>query len=205
MPKTQEKAVIDNGEVYVLQAGTPIFVKTADICAMTGKSNQWVGQLASQGIINKSKTPHGVFYNLRDTMHSYCAMLESRFGDAATAGLDAERLEAEVKLKKAKATVAELEAKELQGKMHRSEDVANMTEDLIFTIRGALLALPGRLAVDVSAAGTAADAAEVIKREVYKVMTELSRYRYDSAKYEERVRERRSWSAAELHNLEDGE
>jgi len=77
--------------------------------------------------------------------------------------------------------------------MHRSEDVAAMTEDLIFAIRGMLLALPGRLAVDVATAKEAAEAAEIIRQEVYKVMEEISHYQYDPKKYEERVRDRMRW------------
>ena len=79
--------------------------------------------------------------------------------------------------------------------MHRSEDVAALTEDLIYTIRSSLMALPGRLAVDVVDAQTPAEASEIIRREVYAVMNELSRYRYDPKKYEERVRTRKNWEA----------
>ena len=74
-----------------------------------------------------------------------------------------------------------------------SEDVAAMTEDLIYTIRGSLMALPGRLAMDVAAVSTAAEASEIIRKEVYEIMIDLSRYKYDPAKYEERVRTRRDW------------
>ena len=77
--------------------------------------------------------------------------------------------------------------------MHRSEDVAAMTEDLIYTIRGSLMALPGRLAVDVTAVQTAAEAADIIRTEVFMLMQELSQYRYDPQKYEERVRDRMKW------------
>ena len=93
-----------------------------------------------------------------------------------------------------KATIAKLEAEELKGTMHRAEDVAALTEDLVYTIRGALNALPGRLAVDVAAVSTPAEASEVIRKEVSKVMRELAGYHYDPKKYEERVRERRDWS-----------
>ena len=58
---------------------------------------------------------------------------------------------------------AKAEADELQGKMHRSEDVAAMTTDLIYAIRGAMMALPGRLAVDVASANSPAEAAEIIR------------------------------------------
>ena len=69
-----------------------------------------------------------------------------------------------------------------------------MTEDLVYTIRSALIALPGRVAIDVAAVNSSAEASEVIRKEVHKVMRELANYHYDPKKYEERVRARRSWS-----------
>ena len=51
-----------------------------------------------------------------------------------------------------KPSLQKMEVEELKGKLHRSEDVEGFTEDLIYTIRDALLSLPGRLSVDVTAA-----------------------------------------------------
>ncbi len=194
MAKAKEAALIEGGNVYILQAGTPIFVKTADICSMIGKSNQWVGQLTSQGTLNKSATRHGAYYNLIDTIRAYCEMLEER-SDATPVDEEDEKIEksrrkADAKIKTSKAVIAELQAKEMQGKMHRSEDVAKMTEDLIYAIRGALIALPGRVSLEVAALSDPAEVSVVIQREVFKIMEELSEYRYDSKKYEERVRAR---------------
>ena len=115
-----------------------------------------------------------------------------------------ERLEAELSIKKANAIMKVLEAKELQGKMHRSEDVAAMTEDLVYTIRGMLLALPGRLAIDVANTDDPAEAADLIRKEVYAIMEELSQYRYDPKKYEQRVRERRRWDIEEDGESDEG-
>lgn len=196
IPVKKPEAVIEDGTVYILRAGTPVYIKTADICAMTGKSNQWIGQLVSQGTLRKHSTAHGSLFELADTMRAYCEMLEARTGPEMSEQEQRRseaRSAADVTLKVAKAQIAKLEADELSGKMHRSEDVAAMTEDLIYTIRGALMALPGRLAVDVCDVKTPAEASEVIRKEVYAVMGELSQYRYDPKKYEERVRERRKW------------
>ena len=102
---------------------------------------------------------------------------------------------AEATLKHSKAKIAKLEAEELEGKMHRSEDVEAMTADLLYAVRGALIALPGRLAVDVAQAQTAAEASEVIRQEVNKVLKEISQYKYDPLKYEERVRKRMDWDS----------
>lgn len=185
-------AEIRDGAVYILQAGTKVYLKTADMCAMTGKSNQWIGQLASQGVLFKVQTAHGNLYEMHDAVKAYIGNLEERQAseDDKEADLKKKQLTAEVSMKQSKALIASLDAKERQGKMHRSEDVAAMTEDLIYAIRGALLALPGRLAVDVLDAETAAEASEIIRNEVYQIMEELSGYEYDPAKYEERVRDR---------------
>ena len=155
MAKAKEAAIIENGNVYILQAGTPIFVKTADICSMVGKSNQWIGQLTSQGTLNKSATPHGAYFCVADTIRAYCDMLEERAEpsptDEESEKIEKDRRKADASIKAAKAIIAGLEAKERQGKMHRSEDVAAMTEDLLFAVRGNLLALPGRLSIEAAA------------------------------------------------------
>ena len=57
-----------------------------------------------------------------------------------------------------------------------------------------LMALPGRLAVDTAAAATAAEASEIIRAEVYKVLEELAGYKYDPDEYARRVRDREGWT-----------
>ena len=201
MAAKKQDVVVEDGAVYVLRAGTPVYVKTADICSMTGKSNQWIGQLVAQGTLHKRSTPHGSLFDITEAVRAYCSMLEARAGPAKTE----EEIKQEIKQEKAKAAnIAKAEADELQGKMHRSEDVAAMTTDLIYAIRGAMMALPGRLAVDVASANSPAEAAEIIRREVNKAMRELSNYRYDPKKYEERVRERRAWEADSGRDADDG-
>lgn len=194
MAKESKPAVIEKNSVYVLQAGMPVFLKTADICAITGKSNQWIGQLTSQGVLHKTKTKHGSLYELQPCLKAYCEMLEERAEDRSDnpdiEKLEIEKRRADVKAKKAKATMAELEMKELQGKMHRSEDVADMTADLIYAIRGAILALPGRLSIDLASISEPAEISARIQKEVYLLMDELSSYKYDPEKYRERVKER---------------
>ncbi len=191
----KEEIAVENGRVYVLRAGMPLYVKTADLCAMTGKSNQWIGQLTAQGILNKETTAHGPMYELRKSFKDYCDMLTERAPerDEDAEATERKRMEAESKIKQAKAVIAVMEASELQGKMHRSEDVADLVSDLIYAIRGMLIALPGRLAVDVAASEDAAEAAIIIRDEVHKLMEELSKYKYDPRKYEEKVRERKAW------------
>ena len=164
-------------------------VSTTELASILGVTARRVQQMAQDGTIIAVK--RGSF-NLAESVQRYIAFLSSKDKDISQQ--DKAKQDAELRIKTAKAIISELEAEELQGEMHRSEDVAAMTEDLIYAIRGMIVSLPGRLAVDVAAAQTPAEISEIIRKEVYKVMNELSQYKYDPKKYEERVRERRSWS-----------
>ena len=194
-----EKKIADikDGVVYILQPGTPVYIRTADVSAMTGRTRQRIEQLVSDGALIRTPTSHGSMFNLRDTMKSYLSSIEDRIEEQTEDDkkIERKRKKSEAILKASKATIASLEAQERSGKMHRSEDVAAMTEDMVYAIRSSLLALPGRLAVDVVSAKDTAEASEIIRKEIYSVMEELSQYRYDPKKYEERVRERLNMDA----------
>lgn len=99
MAAKKQDVVVEDGAVYVLRAGTPVYVKTADICSMTGKSNQWIGQLVAQGTLHKRSTPHGSLFDITEAVRAYCSMLEARAGPAKTE----EEIKQEIKQEKAKA------------------------------------------------------------------------------------------------------
>lgn len=178
---------------------SPGYCKAEDLASLFGLTGQWINQLTRDGVLKKRDTPAGKRYNVVESTRSYVQYLRDKAAGRGEKGIpeskELEKFDAEVRIKQAKAQIAELEAQELQGTMHRSEDVAALTEDLLYTVRDSLLALPGRLAVDVSRVTAAAEAAEIIKREVYLVMQDLSSYAYDPKKYAERVRERMDWQA----------
>ena len=203
----KEVATIQDGAVYIHSAGTPVYRKTADICAMTGKSNQWIGQLTSQGSITKRSTPFGQMYDDTATMLAYINLLEARAKEAAEKALSPEfkaRNDAEISFKKSKAVKAGLEAKELMGKMHRAEDIEYMVSELLYALRNMILALPGRLAIDMSNISDPAEASERIHAEVCILLEEMTNYKYDPKKYEELVRERLNWDDVEDGVDDDG-
>lgn len=166
-------------------------VTSSELACVLGITGRNLRQLVEDGQLEKSD---GHFL-LCESVQRYVAFKSRKEKDDEEQRLDKARRTAEVTLRASKAQIAKLEADELRGKMHRSEDVAAMTEDLIYTVRGSLMALPGRLAVDVAAAATPAEAAEIIRKEVHALMRELANYEYSPEKYEERVRERKNWEA----------
>lgn len=180
-------------------------VDSKTIAAIFGVDPRRVQQLAKEGVITATKEGHANRYDLLPTIQRYIRYLSDKAnGRESISKKDAEtegrRLEAEADLKRSKADMAALQLKELEGKMHRSEDVEAVMTDLVFTIRSSLIALPGRLAVDVVTAQTAAEASVIIRDEVYKILEELAGYKYDPEEYARRVRDREGWG-----DLPDGE
>ena len=152
-----------------------------------------VQQLAKEGILPAaSQRPYK--FDLLPTVKAYIRYLRDRANgkEAKTA----DTVKAEADLKQSKAKIAELQLKELEGKMHRSEDVEALTNDLVYTARSMIMALPGRLAMDVVQAGSANEASALIRTECYKILDELAGYQYDPEAYRRRVRDREGWSDA---------
>ena len=171
---------------------------SAIIAKLFGVTDRRVQQLAKEGIIPAAETRPYKF-DLLPTVQSYIKYLSDKANgkeqkSTDTVQAEADKLRAEADLKQSKAKIAEMQLNELEGNMHRSEDVEAMTNDLVYTIRSMIMALPGRLAVDVVSAKTAAEASEVIRAEVYKVLEELAGYKYDPEEYARRVRDREGWS-----------
>ena len=170
-----------------------------------GVTTRRIEQLKTEGIIEGSGKP--TRYDLLPTIRAYIKYLSDKaYGreqKKSVAELEEQKMQAETEIKQHKARIAEMQVSELEGTMHRAEDVEAVTTDLVYTIRSMLMALPGRLAVDVAETKTAAEASEVIRAEVYKVLEELTQYKYNPDEYARRVRDREGW-INESGNDEDG-
>lgn len=164
-------------------------VSLSEMAAALDITGRRINQLVQDGVLScNGKSQYPLFENI----HRYLDY-KAKEREETKSKDELDRIKSEVAIKKAKATVATMEAQELLGKMHRSEDVQAMTEDLLYAVRNALLALPGRLAVETAAASEPKETSVMIRDEVYQIMAELSNYSYDPEKYAERVRDRRNW------------
>ena len=164
-----------------------------------------IEQLKSDGIIKGEGKP--TRYLLSEAVKMYVEFLSDKaYGrekKESDSQLETEKLTAEKRIKMAKAEMAELELQELKGELHRSEDVEAITTDHVMFVRSMLMALPGKLAVDLASIQTAPEAAERITREIYSILDQLADYRYDPDEYKKRVRERQGWN--ERHGDEGDE
>lgn len=175
------------------------------IAKIFGVSTRRVEQLKTEGVIKGQGKP--TRYDLLPTIQAYIKYLSDKANGRekkeTDAQLETEKLTAEKRIKTAKAEMAELELAELKGSLHRAEDVKAITTDHVLYLRSMLMALPGKLAVDVAAIDSAPECADRIKREVYSVLDSLANYRYDPDEYKRRVMERQGWHERDRESGED--
>lgn len=166
---------------------------TATIAKLFGVTTRQIQKLAKAGTIPATATDPYQF-DLLPTIQAYIRWLQERVdarqtkSDAALAA-EGRKMAADADLKGTKAKLAELQLRELEAKMHRAEDVAAMTDDLLLVIRAKIEELPGLLAGPVTQATTAAEASAVIQAECWRVLNELAAYKYDPEDYEQRRRD----------------
>lgn len=172
---------------------------TQVIAKLFGVSTRRVEQLKTEGIIKGQGKP--TKYDLLPTIQAYIRYLSDKANGRERKQTDAQlttaKLDAEKRIKTAKAEMAEIELNELKGKMHRAEDVEAIMTDHVFFLRSMLMAMPGKLAVDLEGTHTAAEQAERVKQEVYYILENLAEYKYDPEEFKKRAMER--------HGLEDHE
>ena len=178
-------------------------VSTKDIAQFFQVSTRRVEQLKAEGIIKGEGKP--TKYDFIPTGMAYIKYLSDKANGRekkeAMANLEEQKLTAEVEIKRSKADAAKLELKELQGKMHRAEDVEAIFTDHVLFLRSMLMAMPGKLAVDLSGTHTAPEQAARVEKEVYYILNNLADYRYDPEEYKKRVMDRQGWD----HSREDDE
>lgn len=177
---------------------------TQIIAKIFGVSTRRVEQLKTEGIIKGQGKP--TKYDLLPTIQAYIKYLSDKANGRekkeAMAKLEEDKLRAEAEIKDAKAQQAKMELKEMQGKLHRAEDVEAIFMDHVMFLRSMLMSLPGKLAVDLAGTHTAAEQAETVKKEVYFILNALADHQYDPEEYKKRVMERKGW---ESHREDDGD
>lgn len=188
--------------------GTVEYKTSAQVAKIFHMSAKRVQQLTADGIIETEQTSKGRRYNWDKTVEQYIAYLSDKANGRekkeVDAQLETDKLSAEKRIKTAKAEIAEMELKELKGKLHRAEDVEAIMTDILLFLRSMLMAMPGKLAVDLSGTHTAPEQAERVKREVHYILDQMVEYKYDSEEYKKRVMARQGWEHSQAGD-EDGD
>ena len=103
--------------------------------------------------------------------------------------ISAGALEAKKMHSRARATIADIKAKEYQDLMHDAEIIAFFTEDFNNTVYVAVSAWPEQLAKGLVSISNPDEAAIFVRNHIYDTMRKLADYKYDSEKHEVRIRE----------------
>ena len=167
---------------------------TEFVAKFFGRTNRHIQQLTTDGVLPVVKKTHkeGNLYDLIPTIQRYIKYLQGIIDNRSksTEEQEKQRLDAEIKLKEAKAEIAQLDLKELKAEMLRAGDVQAFIEDLAATTKSLLMGLPGRLAMDLESATTAAERSEIIEGAIFEVLNQLSEYEFSVEYYKRRVAER---------------
>jgi hypothetical protein len=156
-------------------------------------TSERVRQLEDEGVFRSKSKSGKKYFDLTPSVQAYVQHLKEKIAGSGDALTEEQTALADLRYKTARAGKMELELKELQGTMHRAEDVELITGDVIAKIRAEFLALPGRLAKDTAEAKTAKAASAIIKSAVDEVLNNTAAYRYDENSYKKLVREREKW------------
>ena len=167
-------------------------ISSEELARIIGKDKRTVQNLAKQGVLTGEKSGRRNLYALYTVVREYCDSF-AKSTNRKISSMEDEKLAEDVRIKRAKADMAELELRELQGSLHAAEDVENMTTDLVLVIRSSFLALPGKVSAELSEMTDARDVSERLKVEVFDILKDLSTYEYDPDEYRKRVRERKGW------------
>lgn len=144
---------------------------TSELAEVLGLSDRRIRQLEKEGVI--SKISRGK-YNLPQAVQQYINWIKSQ----ATA-----KSEEEFDLKKEKTLLTraqrqrvELELQIMRGELHRSEDVKRVMNDMLGAFRARCLAIPSKAAPRLQGQTDLAVIQDVLKKEVYEALVELSEY-----------------------------
>lgn len=168
-------------------------VGAKSLAIVLGLSPSRVSQLRREGILTAEG--HPLAYDLAESVQSYIefAVADARSRAPSDADVERKKAQAEADYKEAKARQEEMRLAELEGRMHSAEDVEAATTQLVYAVRSALLAMPGRVAVD-AAGRSAQEVSEIVRREACAALESLASFRYDPRAYASMVRERKGWS-----------
>ena len=105
----------------------PGYVKTEGIAQLLVLTPQRVRDLTRSGILKKHRITPGERYSIEESVHAYISylrdMAKSKQKDESIVDAEKRKAQAEADLKRSKADIAMLQLNELEGKMHRSDDV----------------------------------------------------------------------------------
>ncbi|SHN77348.1 hypothetical protein [Desulfitobacterium chlororespirans] len=151
-----------------------IIVTTPVISSLFGLTDRRVRQLVEEGIIDRVKNGS---YELAPTVKKYIMYLRA-CADGKELEKDAEAIYMVEKTKHeaAKREMAEMELAQMRGKMHDAEDVEREMNNMLSAFRAKMITMPSKIAPVLVARTEVPAIQEIIQKEVYEALSDLSEY-----------------------------
>ncbi|MCF6232080.1 MAG: hypothetical protein L3J36_03095 [Rhodobacteraceae bacterium] len=124
---------------------SPDLVSAAELGEWLGLTSGRVNQISRDGILPRQSIPGGYGFNLKECVRTYAEYLRSR-----KAQTDPELAAEKLRLTKAQADRAEQQAAKDRGELLPAVAVAKTWTSTLTDLRAAFLAIPERLASDLS-------------------------------------------------------
>lgn len=184
----------------------PEFLTTTEIAKLLGLTTRRIQQLVQDGIITRDDTQSNKQRKFKssEVIKQYIEYLTTKLEkenddqNDEIIKLKKDKLKYEVDQKRTAAKLSKIKLNEYEGKMHSATDVENFTNDLVFTIRSALMSMPSRLAIDLAKENDPNIVREKIKQETNAILSDLSNYTYDPERYLEKLMQREGLESIDL-------
>ncbi|OBZ08058.1 hypothetical protein [Bacillus sp. FJAT-26390] len=146
-------------------------IQTGELAAIVGKSDRWVRQLVTEGVLKP--VSRGKFV-LGQAVRDYIENLLGGKEDSKKPKLIDYKTEHE----KTKAEKSALELEQMKGNLHAAADVERLLSDLILTTKSRMLGVPSRIATECD--NEPADVVEsIVRREIETALSSLAKYTPD--------------------------
>ena len=102
------------------------YIPSCEVADIIGRDVRTVQKLTKDGTLTCEKKKNKNLYNLYTVVREYCDYV-AKLGKKKISSVEEEKALEEVRIKRAKAELAELEMQELKGKLHAAEDAVSYT------------------------------------------------------------------------------
>ena len=161
-------------EVKKLESVDNVTVSTTILAKLFGVTTRRIRQLENEKIIKKVARGR---YALQENIKSYISYLQASSDLKENKKID-EKIDYDIehaKLEKAKREKVELELAAMKGKMHYSNDVERVMNNMLSNFKSKVLALPSKTAPNL-VMKEINDIQDVLQEEVLELLHELSSY-----------------------------
>lgn len=151
-----------------------------------GVSERTVRRLVQEGVINKVKNGQ---YDLIDCTNRYIKHITEKQNlmDKDMDKLEKELMVEKVLLERAKKRKLELIVAEMEGVMHKAEDIERLWSWSIANFKSRIRALPSKIAPQVQILSDIKEINKILRKEIDEVLMELSEY--DAKKFRKSVKD----------------